>query len=596
MSRLPLEAELAAVFEKVRRRDGGEVATYIPALAKADPDWFGVSLMTVDGGSYSLGDSEEPFTIQSVSKPFAFGLALDEHGVSATLQRVGVEPSGDPFNAIELDLKTHRPFNPMVNTGAIVTTSLVKGETQLERTESIVRGLSRFAGRRLEIDEDVFVSERETGDRNFAIGYLLRNFGMLDADVTDVVETYFKQCSLLVTARDLAVMGATLANRGINPVTGKRALREEHVARVLSVMSTCGMYDYAGEWAFRVGLPAKSGVSGAVVAVLPGEFGLAVFSPPLDEHGNSVRGIAFAEELSARFSIHLMGRSPTARRVVRRVYRGDVVRSKRGRSAAENALLRERGRETHVIEVEGDLGFGATEALSRAVQTELDGTARRLVIDLRRCGAIEPAVTKLLRALADQVAAAGAELVLASLPQSLWGRVPAYEFVDVECALEWCENQVLHDAGIVDEVTVPLAEVEILAGLGATAIERIELAAQRVVLAPGEPAFVEGDPAADIYLVLGGRVDVLLTHDGATERVSSLGPGSVFGEIGALSGGLRSGSCVAAATTECLVIGWQELREICAQDPSVLDRFYTNLAMTVADRLRMADEERRALW
>ena len=336
MSRLPLDAELAAVFEKVRRRQGGEVATYIPALAQADPDLFGVSLMTVDGGSYNLGDSEQPFTIQSVSKPFAFGLALDEHGVNATLQRVGVEPSGDPFNAIELDLKTHRPFNPMVNTGAIVTTSLVKGESQPERTESILRGLSRFAGRRLEIDEDVFASERETGDRNFAIGYLLRNFGMLDADVGDVVETYFKQCSVLVTVRDLAVMGATLANRGVNPLTGKRALREEHVARVLSVMSTCGMYDYAGEWAFRVGLPAKSGVSGAVVAVLPGEFGLAVFSPPLDEHGNSVRGIAFAEELSARFSIHLMDRPPTARRVVRRTYRGDAVRSKRGRTAAEN--------------------------------------------------------------------------------------------------------------------------------------------------------------------------------------------------------------------------------------------------------------------
>ncbi len=408
MSRLPLDAELSAVFENVRRRRGGEVATYIPALAEADPDRFGVSLVTVDGGTYNLGDSDDSFTIQSVSKPFAFGLALDEHGVSATLKHVGVEPSGDPFNAIELDMKTHRPFNPMVNTGAIVTTSLIKGPTQVERTESIVRGLSRFAGRRLEIDEDVFASERETGDRNFAIGYLLRNFDMLDADVGDVLESYFKQCSVLVTVSDLAVMGATLANRGVNPVTGKRALREENVARVLSVMSTCGMYDYAGEWAFRVGLPAKSGVSGAIVAVLPGEFGLAVFSPPLDEHGNSVRGIAFAEEFSAPIRIHLMARPPTARRVVRRTYRGDAVRSKCRRSPAENALLREHGHETHVIEVQGDLGFGATEALSRAVQAELDGTTRRLVIDLRRSGTVEPAVAKLFRAMADLVESADA--------------------------------------------------------------------------------------------------------------------------------------------------------------------------------------------
>jgi len=272
------------------------------------------------------------------------------------------------------------------------------------------------------------------------------------------------------------------------------------------------------------------------------------------------------------------------------------VRSKCGRTTAENAVLRQHGRATHVIEAEGDLGFGATEALTRAVQTELDGTTRRLVLDLRRCGTVEPAVAKLLRAMAEQVVEAGAELVLAGLPRSLWGRVPAYEFVDVECALEWCENQVLRDAGIDEELAVPLAEVEILAGLGASTIEHIEVAARRVVLAPGEPAVVEGEPAGDVYLVLAGRVDVLLSHDGATERVSSLGPGTVFGEIGAVSGGLRSGTCVAAIATECLVIGWRVLRDICAHDPSVLDRLYTNLAMTLADRLRMADDERRALW
>ena len=178
----------------------------------------------------------------------------------------------------------------------------------------------------------------------------------------------------------------------------------------------------------------------------------------------------------------------------------------------------------------------------------------------------------------------------------MWGRVPAYEFVDVECALEWCEDRILQDAGVVDELTVALAEVEILAGLGVTTIARIEKVGRRIVLAPGEPAFVEGDPAEDIFLVLAGRVDVLLSHDGATERLSSLGPGSVFGEIGALSGGVRSGTCVAATTTECLVLGWRDLRVICAQDPAELDRLYTNLAMTLADRLRMADDERRALW
>ncbi|HRD59557.1 MAG TPA: glutaminase A [Nocardioides sp.] len=595
MSPLPLDAQLSAVFDNVRRRRDGQVASYIPALAEADPDLFGVSLVTVDAGSYDIGDSHHPFTIQSVSKPFSFGLALDEHGLDATLESVGVEPSGDPFNAIELDLRTHRPYNPMVNTGAIVTTSLVRGSNEVERTESIVRGLSRFAGRRLEIDEDVFASERETGDRNFAIGYLLRNFGMLDADVNDVVETYFRQCSVVVTAHDLAVMGATLANGGINPVTGQRALREEHVSRVLSVMSTCGMYDYAGEWVFRIGLPAKSGVSGAVVAVLPGEFGLAVFSPPLDEHGNSVRGIAFAEEFSQRFRIHLMGRPPTARRVVRRTYRGDAVRSKRGRTAPENAVLREHGGGTHVIEVQGDLGFGATEALSRAVQEELDG-ATRLVIDLRRSGTIEPAMGAMFRAMSGMVESAGVELILAGLPQTLRGRVPAHEFVDVDSALEWCEDQVLSDAGLPDEVILGLDEIELLAGLGAETLERIENVAELIVLEPGDPAFREGDPAEHIYFVRSGLVDVLLSNHERAKRVSSVGPGSVFGEIGALEGGLRSGTCIAKSKTECTVLRWDELRAICAQDPAVLDRLYTNLAMTLADRLRKADDERRALW
>jgi glutaminase len=595
MGQLPLDAELSVLFERVRRLTGGDVAGYIPALAHADPNWFGVSLMTVDGGSYHLGDSQQPFTIQSVSKPFVFGLALDEHGVDTALQHVGVEPSGDPFNAIELDHNTHRPFNPMVNTGAIVTTSLVKGQTMEDRTESIVKGLGRFAGRRLLVDEDVYASEHETGDRNFAIGYLLRNFGMLDADVGDTLGAYFKQCSVLVTARDLAVMGATLANRGVNPVTGQRALREEHVARVLSVMSTCGMYDYAGAWAFRVGLPAKSGVSGAVVAVLPGEFGLAVFSPPLDEHGNSVRGIAFIEELSARFGVHLMGAKPTARRVVRRTYRNDMVRSKRVRTGAENAVLLERGAATHVIEVQGDLGFGATEALARAAQAALAGT-ERLVIDLRRVGSVEPAMVTLLRAMADLVQGEGVELVLAGLPQSLWGGVPAEEFVDVDSALEWCEAQVLEAAGLVEGPEVPLAEVEILAGLDETTLRRIEAAGTRVRLMAGERAFSIGDPAESIYLVLAGRVEVLLPHDRGAERVSSLGPGSAFGEIGALHGGVRSGTCIATTATECLVVGWDELRAICAQDPAELDRFHLNLARTLAERLHRADNERRALW
>ena len=308
-----------------------------------------------------------------------------------------------------------------------------------------------------------------------------------------------------------------------------------------------------------------------------------------------MRGIAFAEAFSARFRIHLMARPPTARRVVRRTYRGDAVRSKRGRSAAENAVLRERGGSTHVVEVQGDLGFGGTEALTRAVHSELEGAAR-IVIDLRRSGAIEPTMGPMFRALSDMVHAAGADLVLAGLPRPLWGRVAAYEFVDVESALEWCEDQVLLAAGYADEPAVAPAEIQMFAGLGAETLAEIDGIARRVVLDPGEPVFEEGEVAEDVYFVLSGRIDVLISSHQRSERVSSLGPGSMFGEIGAVQGGLRTGTCVATTKTECLVIRWHQLRAACAERPEVLDRLYTNLVMTLADRLVKADDERRALW
>ncbi len=237
--RLPLEAELNAIFDQVGHLTTGEVATYIPALGAADPDWFGVSLVTVDGYRYDIGDVEQAFTIQSVAKPFALAMALEEHGIQAVLKHVGVEPSGDPFNAIELDLATHRPHNAMINTGAILTTSLLAADT-------VDAGFARFAGRDLLVDHEVWKSEQDSGDRNRAIAYLMHSFGMLAEDVEATLDAYFRQCSLLTDTRDLATMGATLANRGVNPVTGERAVSHANVSRVLSVMSTCGMYDYAG--------------------------------------------------------------------------------------------------------------------------------------------------------------------------------------------------------------------------------------------------------------------------------------------------------------------------------------------------------------
>lgn len=301
----PFRQTLQNLYSRIKDVSEGAIADYIPELAKANPDWFGISLVTVDGQSFHVGDSEQLFSIQSISKPFVFGLALDDHGRETVLKRIGVEPTGEAFNSIVLDEDSNRPFNPMVNAGAIATTDLIQGKDFPDRVGRILDLFRRYTGRDVYIDNQVFLSERTTGHRNRAIGYLMRNFEMVGERFEDSLELYFQQCSLLVNARDLAMLGATLANGGVNPQTGQRALSAEHVKDVLSIMHSCGMYDYAGEWAFRVGIPAKSGVAGGIVAVVPGRVGIGIFSPKLDSKGNSVRGIRVCEELSNQFGLHI---------------------------------------------------------------------------------------------------------------------------------------------------------------------------------------------------------------------------------------------------------------------------------------------------
>lgn len=282
----------------------GEVATYIPELGNADPEHFGICLASVDGQIFEAGDTRVPFTIQSISKAFVFAMALEEHGRDEVLRHVGVEPSGDAFNSIVLDEMTGRPFNPMVNAGAIATTALIGGASTESRFEHLRHTFSLAAGRELQRDEAVFESERLTGHRNRAIAHLMLNFGMIPDRVDEILDLYFSQCALLVTAHDLALMGATIANLGTNPLTGEYVFGVEVAKDVLSVMFTCGMYDFSGEWAFRVGMPAKSGVAGGVLGVVNRQVGLGTYSPRLDARGNSARGIKACIEIADDLGLH----------------------------------------------------------------------------------------------------------------------------------------------------------------------------------------------------------------------------------------------------------------------------------------------------
>ncbi len=305
---------IADAHERYAALSEGTVADYIPILAEADPSWFGLTLVGINGSTHTAGDVEIAFSIQSISKAFVFALVCDAIGHAAVHERIGVNNTGLPFNSVmAVELNGGSPMNSMVNAGAIATTALMPGKTSAEQWENIRTGLSRFAGRALEMDGTVYQSEMLTNQRNKAIARLLQSYGRLDADPLDIVDIYTRQCALSVTATDLAVMGATLADGGVNPLTGERVVSPEVSRDTLAVLASCGLYERSGEWLFEIGLPAKSGVSGGIVAIAPGKGALGAFSPLLDSAGNSIRGQRACAYLSRALGLNLFASSPLER-------------------------------------------------------------------------------------------------------------------------------------------------------------------------------------------------------------------------------------------------------------------------------------------
>lgn len=295
-----LQALINDLYHKYKDLKEGHTATYIPELAHADPENFAIVITTVSGEVFFCGDHEVLFSLQSASKPITYGLVLENYGREFILSKVGVEPTGEAFNSIvELEKNTHRPYNPMINSGAIAISSLVKDE------EKLIEHFSKYVGRRLHYDEKVFLSEKKTAHRNRSIAHLLRHFNVIGDDIEESLDIYFKHCSIMVSTRDLSLIAASLANGGINPKTQEKALEAKYVGDVLSLMFTCGMYDSSGEWAYSVGIPAKSGVSGGIFGVVPGKMGIAVYSPRIDQKGHSVRGLQVFRELSHKLGLSI---------------------------------------------------------------------------------------------------------------------------------------------------------------------------------------------------------------------------------------------------------------------------------------------------
>lgn len=300
-------SHIDGLHEIAKKMTGGKVADYIPQLAKFSPDLWGVSLCTVDGQRHSVGDTKVPFCLQSCVKPLKYAVSIHDLGTEHVHKFVGKEPSGLRFNKLFLN-EEDKPHNPMVNAGAIVITSLIKhGLGNAEKFDYVTQFLNQMAGNEyVGFNNATFQSERETGDRNFAIGYYLKEKKCFPegSDMTGVLDFYFQLCSIEVTCESASVMAATLANGGICPITGERVLSPEAVRNTLSLMHSCGMYDFSGQFAFHVGLPAKSGVSGGILLVVPNVMGIMCWSPPLDKLGNSVRGIQFCQDLVSLFNFH----------------------------------------------------------------------------------------------------------------------------------------------------------------------------------------------------------------------------------------------------------------------------------------------------
>lgn len=295
-------------YKKYKDLKEGANANYIPILDTVPSDMFGVVIATRDGKIYSAGEIKYEFSIQSVSKPFTASLVMEQQGPKAIREKIGVEPTGLPFNSrLAVEIYESRSVNPSVNAGAIAAVSLVQADSEKDRWQKVSDNISGYAGRDLTVLEEVYDSEYETAWGNRAIANLLYNYERLYSDPEEALRVYTRQCSIGINTKDLAIMGATLANEGVNPITGKKLLDSEHVPELLAIMAATGFYDESGEWMYSAGLPSKTGVGGGIVAVIPGDFAIATFSPRLNPAGNSIRGMRAIQHIAAELGVGLYG-------------------------------------------------------------------------------------------------------------------------------------------------------------------------------------------------------------------------------------------------------------------------------------------------
>ncbi len=596
---------LEELHQRHRERRDGAVADYIPELARAHADGFGIALATADGRVYSVGDTEVPFTIQSISKPFVYGLALEQRSEAWMRRKVGVEPSGEAFNAISLDPDSGIPRNPMINAGAIATTAQVQQLAGHGAIDLLLDHFSGLAGRPLEIDQAVYVSERDTGHRNRAISHLLRNAGVIEEDPEPSLDLYFRQCAISVTCRDLALMAATLACQGVQPISGRRLLSRGTCTRMLALMGTCGMYDYAGHWLHDVGMPAKSGVAGGVLAVVPGLFGLAVWSPRLDRFGNSVRGIAVCEELSERLGLHLYDQNPAGHDPIHRSSNGEWMQSRRLRPARDLRQLNATGERLRVLQVQGVLDAGACEVLLTRLE-ETAAEADLLVLDLGRVVELQVSCRPLLRRQLAALEQAGTEVLLT--PVDLLGADGGDDagadglaglrwFESLDRALEAAEDLLLErptsDQPRMDQVASGDGYGELVESLDPAVREVIQPLLHSRRFADGEVVIRRGERSDCLLIAREGLYETSLGLSpagtaGPRTRLATFSPGMCFGEIGFLGDTPRTADIVCLGGGSCWELRRNDFEDLRRDNPEAACALLVAIAADIGIKLARA--------
>lgn len=636
----PLHRYLSEMLENLRPMTSGTVNPVTEVATSPDINKVGLTITTVNGHQYSSGDTDHKFAIQSIAKVFAYGLALDDLGPTEVGKKVDVEPSGDPFNEISLQQNTGRPANPMINAGAIATVGLIKGKGGTDRITRISRHMKLAAEGSpgdLDINRTVYHAENIGGHRNRALAWLLRSFEIIDSDPEPVVQDYFLECSTDITTENLSMMAATLANKGVNPVTGREVFSEETTRQVLAVMMTCGMYDAAGNWMIDIGLPAKSGVDGGIMVVVPGQLGIGVYSAPLDNHGNSVRGAAAIRRVTRDLGLHYADAAPLGGSTLRAHY--SLADASLGvvRSTELSRITSQFGDRCQILEVSGDLGFAETETMARTI-VEMEEDVSMVIIDFQGVDDYGRAAILMLASLTSSWRDNGKDIIFIDWGESLVESL--LEYTSVRDDLYLPDPREKAKAASAGQIDLPWDAESIEAEITgefrlfdnrSAALEWAELRlAQRYAReilqtddSPREPetapvfeflddrdvnelsGYMElrsytadtvirrvGQPFGGLYFVRSGRVELAAEGQGdARYRHVYLSPGTTFGEFALSYTGRQLTTIRAVDDVEVLVLSAQKIASIEKTNPQLAIRLWTAIAREAYTVLEQSSRE-----